>query len=103
MKTSMFTIKQRMIFDRQDATTKNDLLGVNSELFFEKVNSKFESIQQSYQNARAEGGRELRNAKKSLETESPDLEANPPPPKKIQQTSSAVRLPAFPRITIGAF
>ena len=33
MKTSMFTIKQRMIFDRQDATTKNDFLGVNSELF----------------------------------------------------------------------
>ena len=38
----------------------------------EKINSKFESIQQSYQNARAEGGRELRNAKKGLETKSRD-------------------------------
>jgi hypothetical protein len=40
----------------------------------EEVNSKLESIQQSYQNARAEGGRKLRNAKKGPETTSRDLE-----------------------------
>ena len=40
-----------------------------------KVSSKLESIQQAYENARAEGGRELRNAKKGLEMEGREPEA----------------------------